>query len=267
VKDSASALVSASAQLLEGLANGHRPLSSVSGSLADLAAALGVEQVNVAIDDAVHGRQVFSSGRTFLGDHGEMLIGPPRAATAPPSALDESLDRLIVASVAAAFERARSTRPDGLVAAANPTPAAAPIAKSADVMPANGTRENDLFASVRAATDRSVRYGWGFSLVMVQLDRGDERSAREIRSHLRESDTLIEIGTRQYAILLPAAGGDEVPRLLARVGRGGAVSTFCYGLAACPGDAADPAELLALATARLHEAKALRTDDEVHASE
>ena len=131
--------------------------------------------------------------------------------------------------------------------------------------------ENDLLSRLRAATDSCKRYGWGFTLVMLLLDAADEQSDAQIESHLRARDTLVKIGTREYAILLPAAGGDEVPRLLARVGRDGAVSTFCYGLAACPGDETDPEALLVLATARLHEAKDLRvvhrnilqTDDQV----
>jgi hypothetical protein len=261
----ASALVTASTQLLEEVASGHRPLSSVSGSLADLAGELGVEQVMVAIDDSAHGRQVFSSGRSFLGDHGELLIGPPRAVTDPPSRLDDALARLIVASVSAAFERARAGAPTQLVA---PAPTTTASTTSADVV-ASRPRELDLAARLRAATDGAKRYGWGFTLVMLSLDAsatGSDQAANEqssraqIESHLRASDTLVEIGTREYAILLSAAGGDEVPRLLARVGRDGAVSTFCYGLAACPGDETDPEALLALATARRDEARDLRAD-------
>ena len=249
--DTASPLVTASAQLLEGLAGGQRLLSVVSGSLADLATELGVEQVIVAIDDAVYGRQVFCSGRTLLGERGDLLRGPPRAATVPPSPLDDTLSRLIVAAVAAAFERARTSQP---------SPA----------------RPDDLVADLRAAVDRCVRYGWGFTLVMMRLDRADDQATRQIQAQLRASDTLVEIGPGEYGIVMPNAAGDEMPRILARVGRGGAVSTFCYGLAACPGDATEPGALLALATARLREADESRADQprngatgrpEVHALE
>jgi hypothetical protein len=250
-----SALVTTSTQLLEDLASGRRPLSSVSGSLSDLAAQLGVRQVMVAIDDTAHGRQVFSSGRTVLGDHGELLIGPPRAVTDPPRGLDEALGRLVVASVAAAFERARSAPPS------ETSPTRLPDARSGE------PRADDLLARLRAATDRSARYGWGFTLVVLVLDRADERSAHQIEAHLRASDTLVENAPGEYGIILPAAGGDEVPRLLSRVGRGGAVSTFCYGLAACPGDGTDPEELLALARARLHEATDLRASDDAEIPE
>jgi hypothetical protein len=247
----ASALVTTSTQLLEDIASGRRPLSSVSGSLADLAAQLGVRQVMVAIDDTAHGRQVFSSGRSVLGDHGELLVGPPRAVTDPPRGLDDALGRLVVASVAAAFERARSAPPSECGATALTPREARPGEPAAF----------DLLTRLRAATDRSARYGWGFTLVMLVLDRADEHSAQQIDAHLRASDTLVETGPGEYAIILPAAGGDEVPRLLSRVGRGGAVSTFCYGLAACPGDGTDAEELLAIATARLHDATELRTSD------
>jgi hypothetical protein len=249
VTNPGSALVTASTQLLEDLAGGRRPLSSVSGSLADLATDLGVEQVMVAIDDAVYGRQVFSSGRSILGDRGDLLAGPPGAFTDPPSRLDDTLGRLIVASVAAAFERARTSPPTNAgtaLAPANPTPA---------------ETAGDLLSRLRAATDRSTRYGWGFTLVVLLLDRADDRSTRQITAHLRGSDTLVEMGPRQYGILLPAAGGDEVPRLLARVGRDGAISTFCYGLAACPGDGTEPDALLALATSRLRDTKEMRTEE------
>ena len=268
----ASALVTASTRLLEDLAGGHRPLSSVSGSLADLATHLGVKQVMVAIDDAVYGRQVFSSGRTILGDHGALLTGPPRAFTVPPSTLDDALGRLIVASVAAAFERARTSPPANAAvtpAAPNDPQYGKPPSGNAPPGPTQSgrTSSGDLLARLRAATDRSARYGWGFTLVVLVLDRADDRSTRQIEAHLRASDTLVETGPREYAILLPAAGGDEVPRLLARVGRGGAVSTFCYGLAACPGDGTDPDALLTLAAARLRDAQEMRGTSEVHALE
>ena len=71
------------------------------------------------------------------------------------------------------------------------------------------------------------------------------------------------LDTREIALLLPAASDDQVPTILGRIGQGGAVSTFCYGLATCPGDSADPHDLLALAAARLRDAEATRDVPEV----
>lgn len=242
--DTASALVSASAELLEGLSAGQRPLGTVSDSLAVLATQLGVEQVIVAIDDGVYGRQVFCSGRSPLGDGGDLLTGPARARTNPPSPLDDSLSRLIVAAVATAFERARSVEPK--------------------------RARTDLVRALEIAIDQTIRYGWGFTLVVLRLDHPDEGASRHLAAQLRASDSLVDIGTREYAIILPNLGGDEVPRLLARVGRGGGIPTFCYGLAACPGDAAEAGALVALASARMREADEARIDTtppDIHASE
>lgn len=237
-----SALVAASTELLEGLNSAESPLGIVSRSLASLAATLGVRQVMVAIDDVEYGRQVFCSGRTPLGDGGDLLCGPSRVHTDPPRVIDDALGRLIVAAVTTTFERARTGQQ--------------PLA-----------RPDDLILGLGAATQRSARYGWGFTLVLVRMDDADVRNRTRVEAHLRAGDSLLELGPRDLAILMPAAPGDEVPTILARVGRSGTVSTFCYGLAACPGDASEPGALLALAAARLRDAESTRVSPEVHALE
>ena len=192
---------------------------------------------------------MFSSGRRPLGESGDLLWGPPRVRTDPPCAIDDTLGRLIVAAVTTTFERAR--------AASEHAPASLePVA-----------RADDLIARLGEATERTTRYGWGFTLVLVRLDAADDDTPREVAAHLRASDTLIELDSRDFAIVLPAAAGDQIPAILARVGRGGTVSTFCYGLAACPGDSIESSSLLALATARLRDAESTRRAPEVHALE
>ena len=238
-----SAIVAASTSLLEGINAARSPLSVVSDSLAGLAATLGVEHAMVAIDDAEYGRQVFSSGRAPLGDSGDLLWGPPRVSTDPPHVIDDELARLIVAAVTTSFERAR--------AAAAALVLAPPSAQLVE-------RTDALIAAIAAAADRCARYGWAFTLVLVRLDDGDEHTPRHLGANLRAGDALIDLGTREFGILLAAASSDDVPGILARVGRAGTVSTFCYGLATCPGDTRDAGELLALATARLHDAESTR---------
>lgn len=244
IADVKAALLTTSTELLERLNAAQSPLTIVSDSLANLATTLGVEQVMVAIDDAECGRQVFSSGRTLLGDSGDLLWGPPQVRTVPPRDLDDALSRLIVATVTTTFERARTSN-----------------------SPATVARSDDLIIALGAATQRSARYGWGFTLVLVRLDEADKRNRPRVEAHMRTGDSLIELGPRDLAILMPAAPGDEVPTILARVGRSGTVSTFCYGLAACPGDANEAGALLALAAARLRDAEATRIMPEVHAIE
>jgi hypothetical protein len=206
-----------------------------------LAAALGVDRAMVAIDDAQFGRQVFCSGRRTLGENGDMLWGPPSIRTDPPYPIDDTVARLIVAAVTITFERAQENR---------------------DAF----TGPDELIDAIRAAVDRSARYGWGFTLVLIRAD-DDGHAPRQVESHLRVSDTVLELGPRDLAILLPHAADGEVPSILARVGQSGAVSTFCYGLTTCPGDAAETGELLNLAAARLRDAAATRNVAEVHAIE
>jgi hypothetical protein len=241
-EDATTALVAASADLLERLNADESPLSVVSASLEGLAETLGVERAMVAIDDPQIGRQVFCSGRRMLGDNGDLLWGPPCVRTDPPIPIDATLSRLIIAAVTTTFERAQAIR---------------------DAF----TGPDALLRAIRAAVDRSARYGWGFTLVLTRTDEDAAHAPSEVAAHLRVSDTVLELGPRDLAILLPDAADTEVPAILARVGQGGAVSTFCYGLATCPGDASDSEALLDLASARLRDATASRDESEVHAIE
>jgi hypothetical protein len=238
-----AAVANASIELLERLNAAESPLTIVSSALLSLATKLGVDRAIVAIDDPHYGRQVFCSGRRLLGDDGDMLWGVPRVRTVPHRPIEDTYGRLIVAAIATAFERAQTTQ------------------ELATIGP------DALIGAVRAAVDRCARYGWGFTLVLIRLDEGDNHTLEQVEAQLRASDTLLELGKRDIAILLPSAADHEVPTILTRVGQGGAVSTFCYGLAACPGDSADASALLALAAARLHDAESTRDNSEVHAIE
>jgi hypothetical protein len=255
--ESTSALLAASTALLERLNASESPLSIVSESLADLASVLGVEQALVAIDDPQYGRQVFSSGRRPLGEGGDLLFGPPRVRTEPTRPMDDAVARLIVATVTTAFERAHAG-----------TAPRATAATRTEAEPARQTsRADELLALLGIATERSARYGWGFTLVLIRADDADAETARRIETHLRASDTMVALDERDLALVLPAASDDQVPMILGRIGQGGTVPTFCYGLATCPGDIADPHDLLALAAARLRDAEATRGQPEVHTLE
>ena len=103
--------------------------------------------------------------------------------------------------------------------------------------------------------------------MLIRADEAEGRAPGEVEAHLRVGDTVLELGPRDLAILLPNAADTEVPSILARAGQGGAVSTFCYGLATCPGDTGDAEALLGLAATRLRDAVASRGESEVHAIE
>jgi hypothetical protein len=146
--------------------------------------------------------------------------------------MDDGLARLIVATVTTAFERARA----GTV---QRTDALASVQKE---MSRAATRPEELLALIGVATERSARYGWGFTLVLIRVDDADDDTIRRIETHLRASDTLIALGPRDLALLLPAASDEQVPMIL---------------------DSADPTDLLSLAGARLRDAESTRVAPEV----
>ena len=126
------------------------------------------------------------------------------------------------------------------------------------------------------AVGRSLRYGWPFALMLLDLnsfkhinDRlghvaGDETLravGAELRSSLRAGDIAARIGGDEFALIL-ANGGPELSRpLLDRLERAvneavpGAGVSFSAGLASFPDDARDADTLARLADQRLYAAK------------
>ena len=127
------------------------------------------------------------------------------------------------------------------------------------------------------ALGRSRRYGWPFSLVMLDLNRlkalndrlghaaGDRvlrRVGAVLRSNLRAGDVAARIGGDEFAVLLnrgdAAAGEVLAARLSAEVNAEmpEADIGFAVGVANAPEESTDADELARLADARLYEAKA-----------
>jgi diguanylate cyclase (GGDEF)-like protein len=127
------------------------------------------------------------------------------------------------------------------------------------------------------ALARSRRYGWSFSLVMLDLngfkalnDRhghaaGDEvlqRIGSVLRSSMRAGDVAARIGGDEFAVLLSrsedSAGQLLAARVTSLVNRelSWASVAFAVGVASAPTESIDALELSRLADARLYEAKA-----------
>ena len=126
------------------------------------------------------------------------------------------------------------------------------------------------------AVSRSLRYGWPFALMILDLnsfkrinDRmghvaGDETLravGSELRSSLRAGDIAARIGGDEFALIL-ANGGPELLRpLLDRLERAvndavpGAAVSFSAGLATFPEDASDADALARIADQRLYAEK------------
>ncbi len=118
---------------------------------------------------------------------------------------------------------------------------------------------------------RSARYGWAFTLVLIDLkdfkivnDRmGHEVGDRllrhfgfALRLSVRQGDLAARVGGDEFAAILNNAEGHEamgfVERLRENVAKAGESIDFTTGTATSPRDSTDPAELMRIADARLY---------------
>jgi diguanylate cyclase (GGDEF)-like protein len=122
---------------------------------------------------------------------------------------------------------------------------------------------------LEAEVARASRYGRGFSLVVSDLDgfksvndrlghqAGDaalQAFAKTIEAALRKSDTAFRIGGDEFAMLLAEASEEDAREVIDRV-RDRLDMTASFGVASCPGDAADAQSLFRLADEALYQAK------------
>jgi diguanylate cyclase (GGDEF)-like protein len=126
------------------------------------------------------------------------------------------------------------------------------------------------------STSRSVRYGWPFALVLIDVDRfkalndrmgheGGDRLLRavgaELRGSLRAGDVAARLGGDEFALILAKGDADLVTALLHRLESAvrdaleGESTSFSAGVAMAPLEATDTTELYRLADRRLYEAK------------
>jgi diguanylate cyclase (GGDEF)-like protein len=220
----------------------------------------GLDDAAIVIDEPGLGRQIFRAGRKPLDTADEALLeAPPGLYTERPLGEPE-LDRALVLSLCTLALRLDVMRYD------------------AWHDPLTGLYDRRSFDRLlEMAVARSVRYGWQFTLVMLDLDdlkvindreghaAGDETLrdlGERFRRVLRFGDNAARIGGDEFAMILPDTEPDAVPSLLERVRTApGIVSRppeFSFGTAKCPDDADTFDALYRLADERLYEAKAQR---------
>jgi diguanylate cyclase (GGDEF)-like protein len=241
------------------LAETDSGISLVYKTLDALVAHYELEDAAVVLDEPGLGRQIFRAGRKPLDSADETLLeADPGLYTERPLS-DPELDRALVISLCTLALRLDVMRYD------------------AWHDPLTGLYDRRSFDRLlEMAVARSVRYGWQFTLVMLDLDdlkaindreghaAGDEvlRDLGErFRRVLRFGDNAARIGGDEFAMILPDTEPDAVPSLLERVRTAPGLARapeFSFGTAKCPDDADTFDALYRLADSRLYEAKAAR---------
>jgi diguanylate cyclase (GGDEF)-like protein len=126
-----------------------------------------------------------------------------------------------------------------------------------------------------ASISRSVRYGWSFGLVLLDLDgfkaindrlghQGGDTVLRQVgeqlRHGLRAGDIAARVGGDEFALLLHIDGLTSIDAILDRLhgsqgfGDAGDI-TWTAGMAMCPDEASTVDDLYRFADQRLYEAK------------
>ena len=141
----------------------------------------------------------------------------------------------------------------------------------------NVANRRNFDSALQIAAARSARYGWSFTLLLLDLndfksvnDRGGHafgdyllrQFGFALRRSVRNGDTAARLGGDEFAVILSNAEGIEaagfVERLRLQLKSTDDLVEFTVGVASSPRDSSDPAELYRIADARLYEKKGIR---------
>jgi diguanylate cyclase (GGDEF)-like protein len=216
-----------------------------------------LEDAAVVLEERGLGRQVFRAGRRPLGPNDEELLTADPGLYTQPALQEHGFDRTLMLSLCSLALRLDVLRYD------------------AWHDPLTGLFDRRSFDRLlEMAVSRSGRYGWSFTLVLLDLDHFKEINDREghpagdaslrelgerFRRALRFGDNAARIGGDEFAMILPNTDPSLVPVLLERVrnapGFTRSCPSFSFGVAQCPTEATEFDELVQLADTRLYQAK------------
>ncbi len=216
-----------------------------------------LDDAAVVIEEPGLGRQVFRAGRRPLGPEDEELLVSPPGLYTQPALENHGFDRSLMLSLCVLALRLDVLRYD------------------AWHDPLTGLYDRRSFDRLLDMTiARSNRYGWPFTLVMLDLDHfktvNDEQGhqagdavlrdlGERFRRSMRFGDNAGRIGGDEFAMILPNTEPELVPALLDRIRNADGVErpapAFSFGVAQCPQEATEFDALVRLADTRLYEAK------------
>ncbi len=247
-------------ELLATIATTDSGIALIYRSLDALVEQFSLEDAAVVLEERQIGRQVFCAGRRPLGaEDDELLVAPPGLYTQPALEHDD-FDRSLLLSLCVLALRLDVVRYD------------------AWHDPLTGLFDRRSFSRLLdMAIARANRYGWKFTLVLVDLDSlkqindteghaAGDAALRDLgerfRLVLRIGDDAARLGGDEFAMILPNTSPEQLEQLMDRVrnaeGLDRPCAPFSYGWAHIPDDASDHEELMATADRRLYEAKARR---------
>jgi diguanylate cyclase (GGDEF)-like protein len=247
-------------ELLATIATTDSGIALIYRSLDALVEQFSLEDAAVVLEERQIGRQVFCAGRRPLAaEDDELLVAPPGLYTQPALEHDD-FDRSLMLSLCVLALRLDVVRYD------------------AWHDPLTGLFDRRSFTRLLdMAIARANRYGWRFTLVLIDLDSlkrindteghaAGDAALRDLGERfgqvLRIGDDAARLGGDEFAMILPNTSPDGLELLMERVrnaeGLERPCAPFSYGWAQIPDDASDHEELMATADRRLYEAKARR---------
>ncbi len=245
-------------ELLATIANTDSGIALIYRSLDALVEQFELDDAAVVLEEREIGRQIFCAGRRPLGPEDDELLVAPTGLYTQPALEQDDFNRSMMLSLCVLALRLDVVRYD------------------ARHDPLTGLYDRRSFDRLLdMAVARSNRYGWSFTLVMLDVDSLKSINDREghpagdavlrelgdrFRHALRVGDDAARIGGDEFAMILPNTPPDAVSSLLDRVSSGEGFERpsppFSFGWAQCPTEATDRDELIAVADGRLYEAKA-----------
>jgi diguanylate cyclase (GGDEF)-like protein len=141
----------------------------------------------------------------------------------------------------------------------------------------NIANRRNFDSALQIASARSARYGWAFTLIIIDLNDFKEVNDRlghgagddllrqfgfALRRAVRSGDTAARVGGDEFAVILSNAEGHEssgfTERLRSYLSAAGNSVEFTIGTATSPRDSTDPTELKRIADTRLYEKKGVK---------